>query len=219
MEPARPLRDVFADLADQADQAAGHADTGSAPPDLRAALAGYGDLPDDLLVTAIGSYAGTAPAEVAEHLAPFLAEPAADPVAGLNLLASAPVPAGESEVELPGTEPDGFAPDDLDPDDLDPDDLDRADSLDDDSGPVADIRHDVVDLIDDQPDDAAADPGLDDPDHDAVPVDQPGDTFEPFADHYETGEHLTDTHLVEVDDDADDPHHLSDPGDLDGFDG
>ena len=101
MEPERPLRDVFADLA-------GHDEAGQGPADAQSFLADHG-LPNDLLVTAIGSYAGTAPAEVAEHLAPFVAAGGVgtaatglDAAQGLHLLAS--VPAGEwhGEVSLTG---------------------------------------------------------------------------------------------------------------------
>jgi hypothetical protein len=112
MEPERPLRDVFADLA-------GHDDGGQAAADPRAFLAEHEGLPDDLLVTAIGSYAGTAPAEVAEHLAPVVAaslpdpgEPGhavgADAVGSLNLLVSAPVGEWQGEVPLTPDEPDSF---------------------------------------------------------------------------------------------------------------
>jgi|SRR5690606_11310773 len=94
MAQARPLYDIFAGLADAAV-------TGAAPEEVLRE-AGY-DLPDALVAEAIVSYAGTAPAEVAEHLAPFVTAhgpvPPADPTAatpeladGLALLASAPVP-------------------------------------------------------------------------------------------------------------------------------
>jgi hypothetical protein len=133
MESARPLRDVFADLA-------GHEDSpGGSDP--RAFLAEHDGLPDDLLVTAIGSYAGTAPAEVAEHLAPIAAatapdsgladgHPGADALGGLNLLASAPVGAWEGEVPLEHDVPVVDADDG--PDHFgDLGDLSNADSLDD----------------------------------------------------------------------------------------
>jgi hypothetical protein len=90
MEFARPLREVFADLA-------GH------DADPQSLLAEHADLPADLLTTAIGSYASTAPAEVAEHLAPFVAggeAAGADPVDGLNLLVSAPAGTWQGEVDL-----------------------------------------------------------------------------------------------------------------------
>jgi hypothetical protein len=129
MEPARTLRDVFAGMAGHT---AGHEDAGQATSDPRTFLAEHENLPDHLLVTAIGSYAGTAPAEVAEHLAPIVAAneadishggetvTGADAMGGLNLLASAPVGAWEGEVSLDPT------------DHVDPstDHLDTADHLD-----------------------------------------------------------------------------------------
>jgi hypothetical protein len=108
MAPARTLHDVRAGLAgDAGAQSGGAAD--------RLGDAGHPDLPDGLVAEAIVSYADTATAEVAEHLAPFvqahsavpLDQPgiaAPDPAAGLDLLATAPVgppvdapaPAGEA---------------------------------------------------------------------------------------------------------------------------
>jgi hypothetical protein len=96
MEPARPLHDIFSELArDPAAQRGEGAEPGDA---LRAG--GHGELPDALVAEAIVSYAGTAPAEVAEHLAPFVTGhgpvPYEDPAGldvthGLDLLATAPV--------------------------------------------------------------------------------------------------------------------------------
>jgi hypothetical protein len=83
---ARPLKDVFADLV--GDPSAG-ADA--------LAAAGY-DLPADLVAEAVVSFAGTAPAEVAEHLAPFVTANSGVPTddAGTDdwfeLLATAPDP-------------------------------------------------------------------------------------------------------------------------------
>jgi len=105
MEFARPLREVFAELA-------GHDDPGQSGDDHRALLADHAGLPDDLLATAIGSYAGTAPAEVAEHLAPFVAggeDTGSHALDGLNLLASAPSGVWEGEVELDHSEDGGLA--------------------------------------------------------------------------------------------------------------
>jgi hypothetical protein len=87
MEPALTLREAFAGLAG----------TGSAaePP------AGHEGLPEDLLIRAIGSYADTAPAEVAEHLSAFVAAPTGIE-AGLHLLAAAPAEVPEGEVDLAG---------------------------------------------------------------------------------------------------------------------
>ncbi|MBI4939850.1 MAG: hypothetical protein HY830_03790 [Actinobacteria bacterium] len=127
MEPVRPLRDVFADLA------------GSDAAQARAALAAAGhDLSDDLLRTAIDGYAGTAPAEVAEHLA--AADGADD---GLALLASAPAGPWDAEVAL-------------DPaDDLAGDDLDAADLLDVPHAPAGTVTDPADHLTDDAPADHA----------------------------------------------------------------
>lgn len=104
MEPVRPLHDIFAGLAN--DPAAGRGE-GAEPGDaLRAG--GHGELPEALVAEAIVSYAGTAPAEVAEHLAPFVTGhgpvPPEDPAAtgldlahGLDLLATTPPPAPATE--------------------------------------------------------------------------------------------------------------------------
>ncbi len=98
MDEARPLRDVFADLV--GDEAARQAH--AADPEGFLAAAGHADLPDGLVGEAIVSYADTAPAEVAEHLAPFvmahspvpveddLPAAALDAAHGLDLLSTAP---------------------------------------------------------------------------------------------------------------------------------
>lgn len=91
MEPVRSLREVLGGLA-----GAGQ----DADPERALREAGHGDLPDGLLSEAVASYADTAPVEVAEHLAPFVtayrqgdeAAGAADPMAALDLLTSAPTP-------------------------------------------------------------------------------------------------------------------------------
>ncbi|MEU4221389.1 hypothetical protein [Actinoplanes sp. NPDC026623] len=64
MAPARSLHEIIAGLAGDA----------GTPGDLAAVLraGGHPDLPEDLLAEAVVSFAGTAPAEVAEHLAPFV---------------------------------------------------------------------------------------------------------------------------------------------------
>ncbi len=130
MEPVRALRDIFAGLAEQT---TGTEDAGSSTLDPQSLLAEYQDLPDDLLVTAIGSYADTAPAEVAEHLAPFIAEPGAHPADGLDLLTSAPTGAWDEEVDLSAhgadDASDAHRSDDL-PAELDLGDLGSADDLD-----------------------------------------------------------------------------------------
>lgn len=144
MEPVRPLRDVFADLA------------GTDAGEARAALAAAGhDLSDDLLRTAIDGYAGTAPAEVAEHLA------AADgPDDGLALLATAPAGPWDAEVAL-------------DPaDDLAADDLDAADLLDAPAGTLIDPTDPTHHVTDDAATDDAFGAGdADEPDEDLGPDD------------------------------------------------
>jgi hypothetical protein len=104
MEPARPLREVFAELA-------GTGSTGDPGGLLR-------DLPDELVAEAVVSYAETAPVEIAEHLASFVSahsavgseEPA--PEGWLDLLATAPVePAEEPELEFGAGAASGTTPD------------------------------------------------------------------------------------------------------------
>jgi len=104
MQPARPLRDVFDEVA--------RGDLGAAPADTLAD-SGHGDLPDQLVSEAIVNYADTAPVEVAEHLAPFVMVHSAVPVddagaadlasgEGLDLLATAPEPiVADADVDLP----------------------------------------------------------------------------------------------------------------------
>jgi hypothetical protein len=99
MTAARPLRDVFADLAG----AQGTTD----PADL---LRGQGHfaLPDDLVAEAVVSYADTAPVEVAEHLAPYVsahsvvgADPGDDaPADWVDLLGSAPEVLGDEPADF-----------------------------------------------------------------------------------------------------------------------
>jgi hypothetical protein len=94
---ARPLRDLLAGLAGEA-----------ADPAEALREGGHPDLPEALVAEAIVSYADTAPAEVAEHLAPFVidhgpvpSDPAAAGLAvteGLQLVATAPaVPTDDAE--------------------------------------------------------------------------------------------------------------------------
>jgi hypothetical protein len=90
MSAARPLRDVFADLAGD------HGD--AMAPDVLAAH-GHPDLPDGLVAEAVVNYADTAPIEVAQHLAPYVMahspvpQPDGDdePPPWLHALTSAPV--------------------------------------------------------------------------------------------------------------------------------
>jgi hypothetical protein len=115
MTPARPLRDVFADLL---------GDAGAARPDPDALLAasGHAHLPAHLVAEAMVNYADTAPVEVAEHLAPYVTAHSgvpvqgppgdsgvddADPAGWADLLATAP--AADA-----GTDPSGADADDLD---------------------------------------------------------------------------------------------------------
>ncbi|GIF49730.1 hypothetical protein DFJ67_2912 [Asanoa ferruginea] len=90
---ARPLKDVFAGLV--GDPSAG-ADA--------LAAAGH-DLPADLVAEAVVSFAGTAPAEVAEHLAPFVTANSGVPTddAGtddwFDLLVTAPDPNEGEELD------------------------------------------------------------------------------------------------------------------------
>src|SRR5688500_4344332 len=91
MATARPLRDVFADLA-------GDPDAHGVDPAELLREHGHADLPDALVAEAVTSFADTAPLEVAEHLAPYVMANSAVPgVAGevepggwLTALADAP---------------------------------------------------------------------------------------------------------------------------------
>jgi hypothetical protein len=64
MDAARPLRDVFVDLA------SGGAD--SADPAQLLRDSGHPDLPGHLVAEAVVNFADTAPIEVAEHLSPYV---------------------------------------------------------------------------------------------------------------------------------------------------
>lgn len=77
MAPARSLHEILTGLTGNA----------GAPADLAAVLAanGFPDLPQDLLAEAVVSFADTAPAEIAEQLAPFVM--AHGPIAGGDLSA------------------------------------------------------------------------------------------------------------------------------------
>jgi hypothetical protein len=151
MEPARPLREVFAELA-------GTASTGDPDGLLR-------DLPDDLIAEAVVSYAETAPVEVAEHLAPFVSahsavgSESASPEGWLDLLATAPVPVeADDEPDLGfGT---GAEADDLPEHTEEPADLDTvAETVD--LGDAEEIEG-WDELAADEPDSAEAWPGIDD---------------------------------------------------------
>lgn len=111
MEPARPLREVFADLIH--DDSARNAY--AADPDGFLGAYGHTGLSIGQVTEAIVNFADTASPAVAEHLAPFVmahsvvpvdaAETSADPAIGLDLLAVAP-----NELDL------GDVPVDLDDD-------------------------------------------------------------------------------------------------------
>jgi hypothetical protein len=100
---ARPLKDVFAGLV--GDPSAG----------VDALAAAGHDLPADLIAEAVVSFAGTAPAEVAEHLAPFVTANSGVPTedAGsddwFDLLATAPDPDADEDLD-DGTVIDDAAP-------------------------------------------------------------------------------------------------------------
>jgi hypothetical protein len=112
MEPARPLRDVFADLVTDEDARRAHA----ADPDGFLQAHGHTGLSGQLVNEAIVNYADTAPTEVAEHLAPFVMAhspvPVDDPAAGadgadgLHLLATAPAEAYLDELPDDGLDDD-----------------------------------------------------------------------------------------------------------------
>lgn len=97
---ARPLRDVFAELA-------GDPDARAADPAAVLRASGHDDLPDELVAEAVISFADTAPVEVAEHLAPYVGTHGPVPVGGdtaplswLEALATAP-PMGTLEAHDP----------------------------------------------------------------------------------------------------------------------
>lgn len=81
MQAARPLRDVLTDLVGDGD-AAGPAEV--------LAAGGHAGLPVELVAEAVGSFADTAPIEVAEHLSPYV-------------MANSPVPLPDApDVDLSG---------------------------------------------------------------------------------------------------------------------
>lgn len=80
MPPARTLREAFAELAGDE----GARDAHAANPGGFLAAAGHPDLPGGLVAEAVVSYADTAPMEVAEHLAPYVAAHSAVPAGGVE---------------------------------------------------------------------------------------------------------------------------------------
>jgi hypothetical protein len=107
MDPARPLRDLFADLVSDESARQAHA----ADPEGFLEAHGHAALPADLVDEAIVNFADTAPPDVAEHLAPFVMAHSPVPfdedslpgdahdVAGLDLLATAPTDALDLAVD------------------------------------------------------------------------------------------------------------------------
>jgi hypothetical protein len=151
MASARPLRDVFADLA-------------GAPSDDPGALLrdqGHPALPDDLIAEAVVSYADTAPVEVAEHLAPYVTTHSA--------VGAGPVPADEAAADWAGLLSTAPAGDPAAIDDQPPAPEDVDDGIGLDFGMGAEPAHpvetgdDVAGHDEDAPADLLADPaGLDD---------------------------------------------------------
>ncbi|HZN77385.1 MAG TPA: hypothetical protein VFC00_37695 [Micromonosporaceae bacterium] len=112
MTSARPLRDVFSELA----TAGSGGDAGEVLD-----AHGHADLPDGLVAEAVVSYADTAPVEVAEHLAPFVMAHSAvypeavsgpaDPAGWLDAVSTAPEPlVDDSEADLAAPDPDAADP-------------------------------------------------------------------------------------------------------------
>jgi hypothetical protein len=154
MSSTRPLHELLADLAGDADAGRAHGD-----PEAYLAANGHADLPPDLVAEAVVSYADTAPVEVAEHLAPFVtthsAVPAEDPPSDdwFDLLTTAPAPADDLDAD-PGLDDDlsddaPWSPDDDAPgpgldfgtgstDDLDAPPADTDDTTPDDDTPAPD---------------------------------------------------------------------------------
>jgi hypothetical protein len=102
MQPARPLRDVLTDLVGDGD---------AAGPSEVLAAGGHSGLPDQLVAEAVGTFADTAPIEVAEHLSPYVMANSAVPLpdapevdAGswLDAFSGAPVPDADPAALLDG---------------------------------------------------------------------------------------------------------------------
>ena len=175
MASARPLRDVFSELA--ASQLAG-----SAPADADSVLeaAGHAELPDGLVAEAVVSYADTAPVEVAAHLSPYVMAHSpvypdvTDPGDWLDVLATAPEPVDvEPDLDAEPTIVDAGS---FDPSDLDfgvgdaaavPDWSDPADTIDSDMLVVtADDTHSMP-----EPVDLTSGVAADETDHEVADVD------------------------------------------------
>ncbi|MEV6303146.1 hypothetical protein AB0M02_27300 [Actinoplanes sp. NPDC051861] len=132
MDSARPLRDVFADLT-------GSGSAGGDPAELLRDQ-GHPGLPDDLVAEAVVSYADTAPAEVAEHLAPYVTA---------HSVAATPADAGPGWLDLLATAPAGPAPEEFD--DVVPASGDAAPGLDLDFGTGAEPLDEFGDELVDAP--------------------------------------------------------------------
>jgi hypothetical protein len=126
MAEVRPLREVFDELAGGAASGAPSGDSATDPAELLAAH-GHPGLPEDLVAEAVVNFADTAPAAIAEHLAPFVrahsgvtdAGDATDAGDWFALLTTAPTADAEAAAG-PGADADaGFAVDDTEvgPDD------------------------------------------------------------------------------------------------------
>ncbi|HEX2356925.1 MAG TPA: hypothetical protein VHI50_10760 [Micromonosporaceae bacterium] len=126
MATARPLRDVFGELAGgtASDEPAGEEPAGSpgAEPAELLAAHGHADLPADLVAEAVVNFADTAPVEVAEHLAAFVRAHSGVPDAGdttdagdwFELLTTVPAGAGPEWAEVAEADPALEDPFDLD---------------------------------------------------------------------------------------------------------
>lgn len=176
MNPARPLRDIFADPV------AGGSGTDAAGPAEVLRAAGHPDLPDSLVAEAVGSYADTAPIEVAEHLSTYVManspvplpdQAEVEPAQWLDAVSTAPTVTAEAHDPLLGLDPQ-VGPDPTSPDG--PDHPDGPDGPDGHVGDVIDFGHTGADT---GPDDAlapTADPG---PDLPATDYFQPEDATGP----------------------------------------
>lgn len=190
MDTARPLRDVFADLTGAADAAG--------PGDLLRD-SGHPDLPDELVAEAVGSFADTAPIEVAEHLSPYVMAGSAVPLPGVPDVAPAgwydavhTAPAvGADPADLDAVAPDADAPDvaapvtmDFGHGGADDDGTDGFDPLHHDVAPAHDLSS-LDPTSDDLHDPSSADPDphpTDDFPQDPHDLDTPHDDHSPLDD-------------------------------------
>lgn len=105
MASTRPLRDVFAELT-------GDEGVRNIDPAQLLRVSGHPDLPDVLVAEAVVSFADTAPVEVAEHLAPYVAANSAVPPTEPDAVPDLPL---SGWVEALATAPDVTDLDDRDP--------------------------------------------------------------------------------------------------------